>query len=229
MLPFLTTLALAAPALAIPSSTGLEVPSLQVPSCPNIGTASFALSVPDKKPFPKTSIDACYTSTSLVLAFRAFEEQSFHYNSSQGTNDAIWEYEVMEAFIAPGEDDPQTYLEIEVNPGNVTYNAFVFNPSKERSPGAPFDHAFLEDPIGDGLVSETVLDREKGVWVSEFKVPLGLWNIDEGKAKGTKWRMNFFRTVTDPETWPEQGLGAWGVPDKASFHISKFFGKVEFV
>ncbi|KAF5027154.1 hypothetical protein F66182_727 [Fusarium sp. NRRL 66182] len=205
------------------------LPSVTVPSCPKTNTITFSKSVPDKTPFPRTQIDLCYTSTSLSLTFTAHDEEYFFFNSSQSTNDDIWAYEVLEAFIHRGVDDPQTYLEYEINPNNVTYQAFVYNPSKERAENTPFDHFFISDPEGDGFKAVTELNRRKKRWVSWASIPLGLFNVDPGRAKGTKWRMNFFRTVTGPEMFPEQDLGAWSVPDKASFHITKFFGHVEFV
>lgn len=206
-----------------------KLPSVDVPACPAVGTVRYSKSVPDRDAFPSTQVDLCYTDTSLSMTFTAHNETNFYFDPAQGTNGDIWEYEVMEAFIYKGTDDPQTYLEFEVSPNNVTYQAFVYNPSKERAEGTPFDHAFISDPAADGFAAETALDREAETWVSEVKVPLGLFNVDVGKAQGTKWRMNFFRTVVSPESYPDQGLGAWSVPDKASFHISKFFGHVNFV
>ncbi|KAJ9426912.1 hypothetical protein QL093DRAFT_2191627 [Fusarium oxysporum] len=170
--------------LAIASLAAAHVPSVSVPSCPRSNRITFSKSVPDQDPFPP-----------------------FYFNSSQGTNDDIWEYEVVEAFIYKGTKDPQTYLEYEINPNNVTYQAFVYNPTKDREEGAPFDHFFIVDPEADGFEAETKLNRRAGTWVSKVKIPLGLFNVDPGCAKGTKWRMNFFRTVTNPKIFPDQELG----------------------
>lgn len=210
-------------------TSALRVPSVSVPSCPASTTIKFSKSVPDQTPFPRTAVDLCYTHTALSLTFTALDERNFYFNSSQGTNDDIWAYEVVEAFIYKGTDDPQTYLEYEINPNNVTYQAFVYNPSKDRKEGAPFDHFFITDPEGDGFEAKTELNKRAKKWVSKVKIPLGLFNVDRGHAKGTKWRMNFFRTVTSPKTFPDQELGGWSSPDKASFHITKFFGHVHFV
>lgn len=220
--------ALATASVAAAAAT-CSVPSVDVPACPKVGTIKYDKSVPDKKSFPRTQVDLCYTDTKLRLKFTARDEVNFFFNASQGTNDPIYEYEVMEAFIYKGTDDPSTYLEYEINPNNVTYQAFVYNPSKDRSAGAPFDHFYISDPVVDGFTAKTTLDKPGKTWTSESEIPLALFNVDSGKAKGTKWRMNFFRTVVAPETYPDQGLGAWSVPDKASFHISKYFGNVRFI
>lgn len=208
----------------------LTVPSLKVPACPARGTIQYNKTVPDKAAFPLTQVDACYDNTSLALTFTAYHETSFYYNASLGTNDAIYNYEVMEAFISRGTGDPQTYLEFEVAPNNVTYNAFVYNPSKVRAPGAIFDHFFITDPQTDGLVATTALDRAAEKWTSNVHIPLGLFNVDDGCARGTKWRMNFFRTVVSPQTFPNQLLGGWSPPtDAPSFHETPYFGNVVFV
>ena len=219
----------AAAASVFATASGTKVPSVDVPSCPRVGSIVYSKSVPDLTPFPRTQVDLCYTDDSLELSFTAYDEVNYFFNASQGTNDDIWEYEVMEAFIYKGTEDPQTYVELEVNPNNVTYQAFVYNPSKTREAGAPFDHFFVSDPATDGFKSKTVLNKTAQTWKSTLTVPLGIFNVDVGKAKGTSWRMNFFRTVVSEEIYPNQILGGWGVPDQASFHITKYFGKVKFI
>ena len=144
-----------------------------------------------------------------------------------GTNDDLWMYEVMEAFIYAGEKDPQTYLEYEINPNNVTYQAMVYNPTKVRADGAPFDHFMVANPAEDGFTASTRLDRYAQTWFSDVTIPLGLFNVDE--PCGSHWRMNFFRTITSPSTYPDQELGAWSVPNEANFHMTSFMRHVIFV
>lgn len=225
----LSSAALCALVGLVSASTALKVPSVDVPACPRTGTIKYSKSVPDKTDFPLTQVDLCYSRTSIEITFTAYNETNFYFDPKQGTNDDIWAYEVMEAFIHKGSEDPQTYLEFEVNPNNATYQAFVYNPSKVRATDAPFDHAFISNPAADGFSSVTKLDKSRETWTSKSKIPLGLFNVDDGKAKGTHWRMNFFRTVTSPKTFPEQELGGWSPPNKASFHITPYFGCVNFV
>ncbi len=204
-------------------------PSLEVPACPSLGTVQYSQSVPELGAFPLTQVDLCYDESAIQLTFTAYEETNFYFNESQGTNDAIFNYEVMEAFIHRGTEDPQTYLEFEVSPNNVTFQAFIYNPSKLRVAGMPFDTFYVAEPLVDGLAATTTLDREGQTWVSKATVPLGLFNVDAGAARGTQWRMNFFRIVVSPETFPAQELGAWSPTDEASFHKTPFFGDVVFV
>ena len=227
LLTGLTAIAsLSVPITASPSHHDRN-PHLFVPSCPRKTTATYTKSVPDKTPFPKTAVDLCYDKTSLHLTFKAYDEKYFYFDPEQGTNGDIWEYEVMEAFLYHGDNDPSTYFEFEINPNNVTYQAFVYNPSKVRADDAPFDHAFISNPAADGFSASTVLDKEEGTWFSDVVIPLALFNVD--RPRGSRWRMNFLRTVTSPEMFPDQELGAWSPPDEANFHITSKFGDVFFV
>jgi hypothetical protein len=205
------------------------VPHLEVPACPNKGTIQYDQSVPNKTAFPLTQVDLCYDTQAIRINFTAYNETNYFYNSSYTTNDPIYNYEVMESFIYRGTNDPQTYLEFEVAPNNVTFNAFIYNPSKVRATGAPFDTFFIQTPVIDGLTANTTLNKRAHTWVSDVRVPLGLFNVDDGKAKGTQWRMNFFRTVVAPSTFPDQLLGSWNPPPAPNFHETPYFGKITFV
>ncbi|KAJ1952827.1 hypothetical protein EC988_003342 [Linderina pennispora] len=193
---------------------------VQVPACPSTATVRFDKTIPEQTACPLTTIGLCYTATALNLVFTAHNETNFYFDPSQTTNGDIWAYEVMEAFIYKGTDNPQTYFEYEVSPNNVTYNSFVYNPSRVRTTGAPFDHAFISDPFGDGFKVTTTLDKPKHKWVSTSSIPLALFNAEN--PKGTNWRMNFFRTVTGPTTYPNQQLCGWKNTGKATRYIYQY-------
>ncbi|KAJ6445820.1 carbohydrate-binding domain, family 9-like, subgroup [Purpureocillium lavendulum] len=228
----ITSLAVAA--TLVSAHAGVRVPHVNVPAC-GCGVAppklAFNKALPGQSThdFPLTQVELCYSSSSLDFVLTAFNETSFFYNASQGTNDLIFEYEVMEVFISRGAIDPISYFEFEVNPNNVTLQTFIFNPSRRRTPGTPFDHFVVLDPFGDGIAATTRLDRPGQVWESTVRIPLGYFNLDDGDARGTTWRMNFFRTVTDPELFPNQTLGAWSPADVADFHVTPYFGRFTFV
>lgn len=210
------------------AAVDIPLPSLLVPQCPGQGTAVIDRTAPDRTAFPLTTVSLCYTQTALQLNFTAFQETNYYYNASQGTNGDIYNYEVMEAFIYHGRNDPQTYLEFEVNPNNVTYQAVVYNPTKVRAANAPFDHFFVTDPSTDGFSASTTLDKAAQTWWSSVQIPLALFNLD-GHVQGSQWRMNFFRTITSPSMYPNQTLGAWSPPNQPSFHITPYFGHVAFI
>ncbi|KAI0129912.1 hypothetical protein BJ170DRAFT_291934 [Xylariales sp. AK1849] len=220
---------LSATAAIASAQYGGDVPFLDVPACPLTNCLTYDKSVPDLGPFPKTEVSLCYDDSFIHIGFTAYNETNFYYNASQTTNDPIWQYEVMEAFIYQGTIDPQTYLEFEVSPNNVTFQAFIYNPSKVRASGAPFDTFYVADPFTDGFTAKTTLTDDASLWESVVQIPLGLFNVDNGTAQGTEWRMNFFRTITSPDTFPNQTLGAWNPPDEASFHMTPYFGRLTFI
>ncbi|KAJ2081767.1 hypothetical protein H4R24_002092 [Coemansia sp. RSA 988] len=201
---------------------------ISVPACPERTLFTFSAGIPDTDPkCPLTLVSMCYTSTQLQLDFTAYNETSFYFDPKQETNGDIWEYNVVEAFIYKGTDDPQTYFEYEANPNNVTFNAFIYNPSRTRANGAPFDHAYIADPFADGFAIDTKLDKRNHIWKSSNTIPLALFNGEN--PKGSSWRMNFFRTVTSPKTYPDQQLCGWKNTNAANFHITSAFGTVSFV
>ncbi|KAJ2688287.1 hypothetical protein IWW39_002331 [Coemansia spiralis] len=202
-------------------------PDLKVPKCPSTVSTKFTTQIPSGAACPQTSVELCYTNTNLSLVFTALGETNFYYDPKQTTNDNIWEYEVMEAFIYKGSDDPQTYFEYEVSPNNVTFNAFIFNPSRVRKAHKPFDHAYIAEPFSDGFTVDTVLDKKGKKWTSRSTIPLALFNGEN--PRGTTWRMNFFRTITSPSTFPNQQLCGWKNTGQANFHITPSFGTVQFV
>lgn len=111
----------------------------------------------------------------------------------------------------------------------MTFSAFIYNPSKVRAAGAAFDTFFITDLAADELVASTTLCPAEATWVSQVQIPLGLFNVDDGAARGTDWRMNFFRTTTSADTLPAQGYGAWSPPDELNFHMTPYFGYIHFV
>ncbi|KAJ7151640.1 hypothetical protein C8R46DRAFT_1122661 [Mycena filopes] len=209
-------------ALAVPALAQIAVPSLNVPACPAKGTVTYDKSGPRQS-------RVCYTNASISITFTAYNETNFFVNPNYTTNDPIYEYTAMETFIARGTADPQTYLEFEIAPNNVTFQAMIYNPSKVRAAGAPFDTFYVATPLVDGLTAVTHVDKPKGLWTSSALIPLGFFNVDNGQAKGTTWRMNFFRIITAPSTFPDQFYGAWNQPDEANFHMSPYFGHITFV
>lgn len=103
------------------ATNNTTLPSLNIPACPSKAYLSYDLSSPGQVAFPDTAVEVCYDDSSLHIDFLAYNETSFFYNSTYTTNGDIYNYEVMEVFIAKGTSDPQTYLEFEVAPNNVTF------------------------------------------------------------------------------------------------------------
>lgn len=130
--PYTLTAALAAAAICSAASTSNStLPSLDIPACPNQGYISYNLTSPDRVAFPDTAVQLCYDDSFLHIDFLAYNETSFYYDSNYTTNGDIFNYEVMEVFMAKGTSDPQTYLEFEVAPNNVTFQ--VYKPAQTQA------------------------------------------------------------------------------------------------
>ncbi|KAJ2891096.1 hypothetical protein GGI21_005954, partial [Coemansia aciculifera] len=155
---------------------------LHVPKCPATVQAKFTTQIPSGAACPQTNVDLCYTDTSLNLVFTALGETAFYFDPKQTTNGDIWKYEVMEAFIYKGSDDPQTYFEYEVSPNNVTFNALIYNPSRASKANAALDHAFIANPFSDGFAVNTVLDKPNKKWTSHSTIPLALFTAENPRG-----------------------------------------------
>lgn len=57
-----------------------QVPSLDVPACPSIGTISYHNTVPstDNSAFPITEVALCYDDSFIQITFTALEEENFY-------------------------------------------------------------------------------------------------------------------------------------------------------
>lgn len=127
----------------------------------------------------------------------------------------LWEEEAVEVFIAPGEDVPAAYLEIEVNPLGTIFDARIANPDGRRdtmSINAAWNAA--------GLVVE--VDRPTpGSWRVDLAIPWG----DLGEVAPPRlWRANFFRIERPRDGHPEYSCWSPTLTRPPDFHKPAYFG-----
>jgi hypothetical protein len=129
-------------------------------------------------------------------------------------DDALWEEEVVEVFIAPGRDDPRRYVEIELSPAGILFDAIVHNPDGRRET-MTVDAAWN----AEGLVSRVSRPRSQ-LWRAELSIP---WASLNGEPRDA-WRANFFRVERPRGEAPE--FSAWSPTgaDPADFHKPARFG-----
>jgi hypothetical protein len=131
-------------------------------------------------------------------------------------DDPLWKEEVVEVFIAPGRDDPRRYVEIELSPAGVLFDAIVDNPDGRRDTmtvNAAWNAA--------GLVSRVSRPRTD-LWRAELSIP---WvSLAPDAARQDAWRANFFR-VERPHAGSSE-FSAWSPTgaDPADFHKPACFG-----
>lgn len=79
--PFVLPVALtvsAASEAAVLAHQDIAKPSLDVPYCPNTGSITYNLSVPDLTPFPETKVSLCYDKSFIRINLTALEEDNFY-------------------------------------------------------------------------------------------------------------------------------------------------------
>jgi hypothetical protein len=129
----------------------------------------------------------------------------------------LWDEEVVEVFVAPGEDDPTEYAEIEVNPLAAVFDARVVNPLGLRESmrvDASWNAA--------GLVA-TVERPSPGAWRAELVIP---WGDLDPRPLQRVWRANFFRIERPRDGDPEFSCWSPTFADPPDFHKPSRFGRL---
>ena len=129
----------------------------------------------------------------------------------------LWEEEVVEVFLAPGEADPAAYVEIEVNPGGAIFDARVVNPDSRR------DTLELDTRWDAPGLTVRVTRPDPRVWRAEIALP---WrDLDDGPLPPV-WRANFFRIDRPRGAPPEFTCWSPTMTDPPDFHRPARFGRL---
>ena len=132
----------------------------------------------------------------------------------------LWEEEVVEVFLAPGDAPPTSYFELELNPIGTVFDARVANPHGDRR-----DLVADADWDCPGLATRVAVDRPAALWRAEMVIP---WRslLDEGAEPPASWRLNLYRI--DRPRPGEAEFSAWSptLVEPADFHRPDRFGFV---
>jgi len=168
----------------------------------------------------------------------------------------LYKEEVVEAFI-DADSDLRTYLELEVNPLNALFDAFVLN-AKDRNQGIRvmrdwnskgIKHAVKIDGelnsrkgTDKSLPSSPALERSEGEvkgWTCEIAIPFkDFYTAPNCPPKpGDVWRVNLYRIDHRKDENEhrfakrirESEYSAWSTTGKIDFHIPQRFGYLKFV
>ena len=166
-------------------------------------------------PLQATEVRIAHDDQALLLRFDCSDRDIW---ATHARRDApLWEEEVVELFIAPGEDDPSDYVEIEVNPLGVIFDARVNNPEGRRD-SMRVDSAWN----AAGLVAEVSRPSPRS-WRAELAVP---WSdLCEGTPPRI-WRANFFRIERPRDGDPEFSCWSPTFVDPPDFHKPASFGRL---
>ena len=130
----------------------------------------------------------------------------------------LYQEEVVEVFLAPGEDDPRVYFEYEVSPLGVLFDARIENRDARRA-------TMKADVAWDCAGIRWEVGLVPGGWWAALAIP---WApMLEGASMPSVWRANFFRIDRPRGASPE--FSAWSptLADPADFHVPARFGTLE--
>ncbi len=120
----------------------------------------------------------------LFIEFECKNDPFVSQNTYLEHNSEMYNQEVFEIFIAPGKNVPLRYLEIEINPNNALFVAWVENPTAE----APNKLEFI-DHNNAGIIHG--VQKGADFWTGFLTIPLSLLgNVEEN------YRLNFYRIVS---------------------------------
>jgi len=166
-------------------------------------------------PSQATWVRIAYDLDALLVRFDCDDRDIW---ATHARRDApLWEEEVVELFVAPGESDPSDYVEIEVNPLGAIFDAHVTN-SHGRRDAMHVDAAWN----AAGLVA-AVSRPSPGKWSAHIEVP---WrDLCDGPPPPV-WRANFFRIERPRDGEHEFSCWSPTLADPPDFHKPASFGRL---
>jgi Carbohydrate-binding family 9 len=161
----------------------------------------------------QTQVRVCYSGDALYVRFDCEDDDIW--GTYKNRDDPLYEEEVVEVFIAPGEEAPTRYFEVEVSPYGVVFDCIITNPSPQPTPEQPYD--VNETWNAERLESFTVVHPEQQSWWAILKIP---WSDMGGYQE--VWRANFYRIERSRQRGTE--FSCWSPTLSKSFHKPERFG-----
>jgi hypothetical protein len=128
----------------------------------------------------------------------------------------LWEEDVFEVFLAPGDEPARLYFELEVNPLGALFDARVASPDLRRAT-ACVDSSWT----CPGFAARVT--RGPARWSASLRIPLA--ELVSGSAPRV-WRANFYRI----DRGAVDEFSAWSptFADPPDFHVPERFGILRF-
>lgn len=172
----------------------------------------------------QTEVKACYDEKTLYFFFLCDDPDIW--TSFTQRDEHLWENEAVELFIDV-DDEPETYVEIEVSPANVLFDSYIVDTLNIDVPKtALFNLKGIKTAVA---VSGTLNQRDDvdDYWTVEIAIPfadLANENVQQ-VTTATEIRINFYRL--DENQGMERMSYAWS-PTGGRFHKPSYFGKLTF-
>jgi len=144
----------------------------------------------------RTAIEVLAEQDGLTVKFICYDNPYTAFNTYKDHNTDMWNQEVFELFIASGLEVPKRYLELEINPNNALFTAWVDNPD-----GLSLDLTMV--PHAEAGVRHSV-EVGENEWSGSFFVPFSLI----GNAEN--YRLNFYRIALHQQPEGDNWVGDVG-------------------
>jgi hypothetical protein len=205
--------------------TELPTISLQPGQWASLESATFTRATDGSAADYPTNVKIMAGDQYLHLKFECEKDAFVAENYLTEHNEPLYNQEVFELFIAPGESDPAHYLEFEINPNNAIWVGKISNPGLGVSGGISAEMVGHDD---SGILHKVKHGRD--CWSGSFSIP---WKLISGERL-EHYRINFYRIVSI-KSHPEKdwvcGEGTeflcWSSTlsgDEPAFHRPKRFG-----
>ena len=202
-----------------------SVPELRVPA---LGPTDRLVSLPPLKLRDARTGEAPRLSTTVRVGRRGdalcirFDGRDRGIVATHREHDApLWEEDVFEVFLAPGEEAPRRYFELEVNPLGAVFDARVDSPELRRA-------SMRVDTAWDCPGLRTRVSGHPGRWSADLRIPfVALCDGDPPP----RWRANFYRIDRGASEGAEPDeFSAWSptLIDPPDFHVPERFGILVF-
>ena len=161
--------------------------------------------------------------------YAAFSVADDDIRATHTSHDApLWEEEVVELFVDPWGAE-RLYVEIEVSPANVVFDALVVNRAREGEELRDLEALTSWDCAGlrtavrvDGVLNGGPVSRG---WDVELALPIRQLAPRRAPAPGVEWRFNAYRVDRSQRGDELQALSPIGRPD---FHVPARFAVLRF-
>lgn len=163
----------------------------------------------------QTAVRICYDATALYVRFDC--DDQYIWGTFTQRDDPIYDEEVVEVFLAAGDETPTEYAEIELSPNGVLFDAWVQNPTGDRA-------QMVVDTAWDwpGIRWHAALVEAEKRWWAVLVLPwAGIGPVD---PLPTVWRANFYRIERPRQEAPEFSCWSPTLTDPADFHRPGRFG-----
>ncbi|MFC4101866.1 carbohydrate-binding family 9-like protein [Paenibacillus xanthanilyticus] len=166
-------------------------------------------------PLEPTRVSACWDREFLHIRFVC--QDPYMISVYTDRDDPLYEQDVIEIFIDELGMGTE-YMEIEVSPNNVIFDALIQNDGR----GA-IVQADLAWNI-EGMETEVAVSADS-TRVYDIRIPMNAFRrpIEAGDC----WRTNFYRIDEQPNG--EREYQAWSPTGAVNFHLSQAFGWMEFI